>query len=252
MEIQYIGEELFFANFGNALIALSFAGSLLAAIAYYFTFKKPLEEKPWRTMARYSFLIHSLSIIGIFGILYYLIFNHRFEYYYVWQHSSTTLPVNYIFASFWEGQEGSFLLWAFWHVVLSGFLIWRGGQWEAPVMVTISLVQVFLTSMVLGINIFDYTIGTNPFTLLREHPDMASLPFVQMPDYIQRISDGRGLNPLLQNYWMVIHPPTLFLGFAATIITFAFAIAGLLTGKVREWIQPALPWTFFGIMILGT
>lgn len=185
-------------------------------------------------------------------VLYYLILNHRFEYYYVWEHSSTILPQRYIFACFWEGQEGSFLLWTFWHTILSLFIIRKAGEWEAPVMTIISMVQIFLCSMVLGIYFFGHKIGTNPFTLLREHPDMANLPFIKMPDYLSKIEDGRGLNPLLQNYWMVIHPPTLFLGFAATVVPFAFALAGLIRGKVNEWISPALPWAFFGVMILGT
>ncbi|MBL0341940.1 MAG: cytochrome c biogenesis protein CcsA [Bacteroidetes bacterium] len=252
MEIQYVGEQLIFGKIGNLLIALSFTGALLAGIAYYLSFKKPLEESIWKKLARTSYLLHSFSVLSIFGLLYYLIFNHRFEYYYIWQHSSTTLPWKYIFASFWEGQEGSFLLWTFWHVILSFFIIKKGGTWEAPVMVTICLVQAFLISMVLGITIFDFKIGTNPFVLLRDHPDMANLPFIQMPDYLQKLADGRGLNPLLQNYWMVIHPPVLFLGFASTLIPFAFAMAGLMTGRIKEWTISATPWSFFGIMALGT
>ncbi|MFI5219454.1 MAG: cytochrome c biogenesis protein CcsA [Bacteroidia bacterium] len=249
--MQYIGEQLIWGKIGNLLIVLGFTGALLSCIAYFFSTKNPL-EKSWKNLARISFFIHTFSIAGIFVVLYYLILNHRFEYYYVWQHSSTSLPQRYIFACFWEGQEGSFLLWTFWHTILSLVIIRKSGEWEAPVMMIITMVQVFLCSMVLGIFVFDFKIGTNPFTLLRENPDFINLPFVQMPDYLQRIDDGRGLNPLLQNYWMVIHPPTLFLGFATTVIPFAFAMGGLITGKFKEWIKPSLPWTFFGVMILGT
>ena len=148
MNIEYIGEALVFGKIGNLLIALAFTGALLAAISYYFGYKNPLEEASWKKVARSAYFIHSISVISIFIVLYYLIFNHRFEYYYVWQHSSKALPWQYIFASFWEGQEGSFLLWTFWHVVLSWFIIKKGGTWEAPVMVTICLVQAFLISMV--------------------------------------------------------------------------------------------------------
>ena len=70
-----------------------------------------------------------------------------------------------------------------------------------------------------------------------------------MPDFIPE--DGTGLNPLLQNYWMVIHPPMLFLGFALTVVPFSFAVAGMLRGKLKEWIRPALPWAQFATMILG-
>ncbi|MEO5571318.1 MAG: cytochrome c biogenesis protein CcsA [Bacteroidia bacterium] len=249
--MQYQGEQLIFGKIGNALIVLAFVCALLSCIAYYFSNKNPL-DKSWKNIARSAFFVHTLSVIGIFSVLYYLILNHRFEYYYVWEHSSTILPPKYIFACFWEGQEGSFLLWTFWHTMLSMFIIRKGGEWEAPVLMIVSMVQVFLCSMVLGIYFFGYKLGTNPFTLLRDHPDMANLPFIKMPDYLSKIEDGRGLNPLLQNYWMVIHPPTLFLGFASTVIPFAFAMAGLIRGKVTEWIKPVLPWTFFGVMILGT
>lgn len=252
MNIEYIGEALVFGKIGNLLIALAFAGALLGAASYYFGYKNPLEEASWKKVGRIAHLVHSFSVISIFIVLYYIIFNHRFEYYYVWQHSSRALPWQYIFASFWEGQEGSFLLWTFWHVILSFFIIKKGGTWEAPVMVTICLVQAFLMSMVLGVTILGYKIGTNPFVLLREHPDMANLPFIKMPDYLQKIDDGRGLNPLLQNYWMVIHPPVLFLGFASTLIPFAFAMAGLMKGKLKEWTEVTIPWSFFGIMSLGT
>lgn len=248
--MNYIGEQLIFGQIGNALVALSFTGALLAAVSFFISFRTG--DDGWKKIARASFAVHSISVIGIFALLYYLIFNHRFEYYYVWQHSSMSLPAEYIFSCFWEGQEGSFLLWSFWHIVLSWVIIFRSGEWEAPVMTTVSLVQAFLASMVLGVYVAGVKIGSNPFLLLREHPDMAKLPFVQFEDYLQRISDGRGLNPLLQNYWMVIHPPTLFLGFASTLIPFAFALGALMSrNKITLWIRPALPWVFFSIMSLG-
>jgi cytochrome c-type biogenesis protein CcmF len=252
MDIQYIGEHLWFGKLGQALTVLAFVSAALASLSYFYSTREALPVNPWRKLARLSFGIHSFSVISIFGLLFYLIYNHYFEYYYVWHHSSTLLPVQYIFACFWEGQEGSFLLWMFWHIVLSWFVIRKGGEWEAPVLSVVAIVQVFLASMVLGVYVFGYRIGSDPFILLRDDPEMAKLPFVSMPDYLSRITDGRGLNPLLQNYWMVIHPPTLFLGFAATLFPFAYAVAGLWRRKTSEWVKPALPWTFFGIMILGT
>ena len=121
MEIQYIGEQLIFGKIGNAFIALAFTGALLAAFSYLFSFsRRDEEEKAWRNIARTSFLIHSISVAGIFALLYYLFFNHRFEYYYVWQHSSTILPHEYIFASFWEGHP--IVIGEFFIVYYAGFL----------------------------------------------------------------------------------------------------------------------------------
>ena len=253
MEINYQGEHLGYGQFGNLLIIFSFTAALLSSLAYLFSFKRKNDlSSTWLTLARTSFAIHGLSVISIVVLIYYLIHGHFFEYYYIWQHSNSVLPVKYMWACLWEGQEGSFLIWTFWHVILSIVIIWRAGKWEAPVMFTMMIIQTFLASMLLGLEMKGIKIGSNPFILLRNHPDFANLPFIHMPDYLSKIKDGRGLNPLLQNYWMVIHPPTLFLGFAATAVPFCYAIGGLISGKAKEWIQPALPWTFFGVMILGT
>ncbi len=249
--ITYIGEHLWIGYIGNAFIYLSLLSALLSAVGYYFNSKEILTSE-WKNFARINFSIHSFSIIGIAGTLFFMLFNHFYEYSYVWQHSNNSMPMEYILSCFWEGQEGSFLLWAFWNMVLGNILRKTiDEKWEAPTMAVFALVQVFLASMLLGIFIGDYKLGTNPFILLRENPEFANLPFIQIPDYLSKL-DGRGLNPLLMNYWMTIHPPTLFLGFSSTLVPFAFAIAGLWKKDFTTWQKPALVWTFFSIMILGT
>jgi cytochrome c-type biogenesis protein CcmF len=250
--MEYIGEHLWIGKLGNVFVILSFAFALLAAISYFFAAKENDETTAWKHLARLAFRLHGVSVFGIVATLFVMLQNHYFEFEYVWHHSSKEMPLRYILSCFWEGQEGSFLLWTFWHVVL-GFILQRSAKkFEAPVMATISLVQVFLASMLLGVFIFDHRIGSNPFTvLLREHPDFANIPIFTNPNYLEKL-DGRGLNPLLQNYWMTIHPPTLFLGFALTVVPFAYGIAGLWKKQYTEWIKPALPWAFLGVMILGT
>lgn len=249
--MEYVGEHLWPGKIGNFFVILSFVSALVATAFYFLSTRNPLDTS-YKKLARASFLTHSLSVFGIVGTLFYMLFNHMFEYHYVWQHSNRAMDMKYIFSCFWEGQEGSFLLWIVWHVVLGLVLLRTAKAWEPPVMAVVSLVQVFLGTMLLGIYFGDTTVGSNPFTVLtRNHPDFVNLPFVSNPNYLATL-DGRGLNPLLQNYWMTIHPPTLFLGFAATLIPFAYGIAGLWTKRYIEWQKPALPWTFFGIMILGT
>lgn len=268
MEIQYTGEHLLPGYLGNFFIVLSFVASLLATVSYYYASKSSFffpngavpqgakresatDGGAWKKLARISFYIHSASVILIVATLFFMLLNHYYEYYYVWQHSNNEMPLRYIFSCFWEGQEGSFLLWSFWHVVLGNILIRTSADWETPVMTVFSSVQIFLSSMLLGIYFGDYNIGSNPFTvLLREHPDFFNAPIFQNPGYLTQI-DGRGLNPLLQNYWMTIHPPTLFLGFALTLVPFSFAISGLWKKRFTEWLSPALPWAFIGIAILG-
>jgi cytochrome c-type biogenesis protein CcmF len=251
MEINYIGEHLLPGQLGHFFIVLGFVAALVAAIAYFFAARENEDSISWRNIGRAAFSVHSFSVLGMVGMLLYLLYNHCFEYHYIWQHSNTEMPMKYILSSFWEGQEGSFLLWLFWHMVLGMVLMFTSKKWEAPVMAVFALVQAFLVSMLLGTQLLEFRFGSNPFVLMRDHPDFMNLPFMQNASYLTNL-DGRGLNPLLQNYWMTIHPPTLFLGFASTLVPFAFAIAGLWKRQYTKWLKPALPWTYFGIMILGT
>jgi cytochrome c-type biogenesis protein CcmF len=246
--IDYVGERLWAGQLGNAFVVLSFCAALLSFVTFYLSFKNTAFIK----LARLAFNTHVFAVIGIAGTLFFMLFNHYFEYQYVWQHSNTDMNMKYILSCFWEGQEGSFLLWTFWNMVL-GLVLKRqlkDGDWEAPVMTVFALVQVFLASMILGIYFGDYKVGTNPFLLLHDHPDFANAPFLQNANYLAKLN-GRGLNPLLMNYWMTIHPPTLFLGFASTLVPFAFAIAAFWNKKYNDWQKIALPWTYFGILVLG-
>lgn len=441
---------------GNFFASLAFASAFVSMISLFLAEReKGQEKKSWERLGFASFGIHAISIVGIISTLFYLIYTHQYEFHYVWSHSSNELPVHYMISCFWEGQEGSFLLWCFWHAVL-GMIIMRTvkPEWKGLVLGVIAGVEVILSSMVLGIYVggswvygiylllglvplayltyryaktyfathskaeltsllglwgsliiipfvltkvvtwlvefaisveppfillyfvfsiatayfaltffdkklvnkdtggkghifyngnfilstlivglgslilllkgdtnyfsalfsrnileegisFDWVIfallqswipvafytlltttykqggygkqikvgeilaglgvmtlaiivgsfdvstwkvGSSPFLLLKEaFPD--NPVYATNPDFIP--TNGKGLNSLLQNYWMVIHPPTLFLGFASTVVPFAFVIAGLIRGQYREWIRPATPWTLFSVMILG-
>lgn len=249
--MEYVGEHWWIGRIGHFLVILSFVSALLAAVSYWWDVRK--SKSGWATVGRWSFRIHSLSVLGIIASLFVMLIGQYFEYDYVWKHSNTAMPMEYIFSCFWEGQEGSFLLWLFWHAVLGNILIFTARIWESPVMAIFSIVQVFLSSMLLGIYILDYKMGSSPFVLIRELPENIGLPWTQMSNYLSfpQFQDGRGLNPLLQNYWMTIHPPTLFLGFSATLVPFAYAIAGIWTRQYREWIKPGLPWAYFAVGIFG-
>ncbi len=250
MDVQYIGENLLPGKLGHAFVILSFIASLFAFIAYSFSSAKvENQELSWKRLGRIAFWIHGLSVIGIVVTLFFIIYFHYYEYFYAWSHASRALPTHYIVSAFWEGQEGSFLLWTFWHIVIGLVLMYSAKNWEAPVMAVVSLAQVALSSMLIGVYVLEYKIGSSPFILLREAMEA---PIFAQANYLEFITDGNGLNPLLQNPWMVIHPPVLFLGFASTIVPFAFALAGLYKRDYSGWITPALPWTLFGVMILGT
>lgn len=240
----------FVGDLGHFFVILSFITSLIAFFSYLKATTSSLEKKAWELNGKVAFYIHTLSVIGITIALFIIIANHYFEYHYAFNYSDTKLPTHYLISTFWNGQEGSFLLWMIWQAILGVILIHTNRFWEAPVMTVFAIVQAFLASMILGVVIpgLDLKIGSSPFILLRD--TMPDAPVFKMqPDFIPK--EGNGLNPLLQNYWMVIHPPTLFLGFAATLIPFSFCLAGLWLKKYSDWIRPALPWAIFAAGILG-
>lgn len=255
LSIQYIGEHLFPGQLGHFSIVFAFVSSLLAAFAFYMATRlrnQPEEALRWKQIGRVSYLAHGAAVFTVIGMLFYVMVNQYYEYQYVWAHVNEDLDFKYIFSAFWEGQEGSFLLWMFWHVVLGILLMFSAKEWEAPVLTTMSLAQVVIGSMILGLYIGfgeeAVRVGSNPTLLLRNVMDA---PVFSNPEYLSLIQ-GNGLNPLLQNYWMTIHPPTLFLGFASTIIPFGYAMGGLMTGDHKGWLKPVLPWALFSGAMLGT
>ncbi|MEZ4824755.1 MAG: hypothetical protein R3C61_00460 [Bacteroidia bacterium] len=332
---------------GELFASAAFAGALVATLAFFLAEKYTGEEKKnWEKLGKGGFLVHAGSIFGIIVTLFYLIYTHKYQYHYVWSHSSNELPVYYMISCFWEGQEGSFLLWCFWHSVLGLILLFRNSPWRNLVVGVMASIELVISSMLLGVYVaeswvsgiflllallsggylawqfifrrdslpFDglfhlasvvmtlgfsillfrgqlgagskyifwgtgggyddivfavfgkmilaymifavlyvirvakdekiaiaevlaavvlagivfvgmvtepsfWKLGSTPFSTLKSvFPD--NPVYAQNPDFIP--TNGNGLNPLLQNYWMVIHPPTLFLGFASTVSRICF------------------------------
>ena len=150
-------------NFGQLFVIIAFVSALVAAFSFYKSVViDDLHKKGWMTYAQGAFYVHAVAVISIVFCLYYIVYNHYFEYHYAWSHSSLQLPVHYMISCFWEGQEGSFLLWTFWNVVLGMIILNTNKVWKGPVMSIFALIQVFLTSMILGL-----TCGRGVFTSYR-------------------------------------------------------------------------------------
>lgn len=247
--MEYIGEQLLPGQIGHFFVVLSFVAALFSAFSYFMATKMEADAgyPGWLRLGRYGFLFHGLSTFGVIIALFYILTGKLYEYQYAWANVSDDLPFKYVFSAFWKEQQGSFLLWSFWHIVLGMVLILKSGKWESAVMAVIALAEAIIASMILGLYFGDFRLGASPFDLLR---DVMDAPIFAQADYLEKVK-GNGLNPLLQNYWMTIHPPTLFLGFASTIVPFAFAIAGLWKKEHKEWLKPALNWALFSGAILG-
>jgi cytochrome c-type biogenesis protein CcmF len=242
----------FVGDLGHFFVITSFVAAIASAFCYYRSNAVALlvAKQLWASNGTFAFYVHVFSVLGICVTLFVIIANHYFEYHYAYSYSDKKLPTHYLISTFWNGQEGSFLLWLLWQALLGIVLIHTNRFWRAPVMTIFSLVQAFLASMILGVvlPLIDFKIGSSPFILLRESMQNAPI-FKSNPEFVP--NDGNGLNPLLQNYWMVIHPPTLFLGFACTLVPFSYCIAGLWLKRYKEWVRPALPWSLFGAAVLG-
>jgi cytochrome c-type biogenesis protein CcmF len=255
MDIQFVGEHLRPGQLGHFFVITSFVASLFSAFSYFRAVRmeqlSPQGSRSWQLLGRGGFVLHTAAVIGIFSALFYIIEQHLFEYHYAWEHSSLSLPPKYLLSCFWEGQQGSFMLWTFWHCVLGLVVMNTSKALETRTMAIIALVQVCLATMILGFYIGpNIQVGSTPFMLLRHN--MQGAPIFAMANYMDFVRDGNGLNVLLQNYWMVIHPPVLFLGFAATLIPFAYCIAAMWKGEYTTFVKPTIAWSLFNGAVLGT
>ncbi len=165
--------------------------------------------------------VFALTMIASIGIIVAFM-TDDFQYWYIYNYSSLELDPFFKFSGLWAGQRGSLLFWALNLAFFSSLAVWfnrnKNREFMPYVVGTLLTVLAFFLLITLFI--------TPPFEKLAFTPP-----------------DGRGLNPQLQNYWMTIHPPTLYLGFTAFTVPFAFAIAALLSGRLdSRWIQLTRKW----------
>ncbi|MDW8289141.1 MAG: cytochrome c biogenesis protein CcsA [Armatimonadota bacterium] len=211
------------AEWGSLIIYLGLASALAATVLFAMSAKQP-QTILW---ARRAYALATASAVTAFVLLIALCLRSDFRVVYVANFSSSDLPWYYKLSSAWAGQEGSFLLWAFWTALLGLLLIRRLQQYEPLTMAVYSSILAFLMAILTK---------QSPFLLY---------PPSEVPE------EGMGLNPLLQNPWMAIHPPTIFVGFAALAIPFAIAVAALLRKDWDGWAKIALPYVLLCWVTLG-
>jgi cytochrome c-type biogenesis protein CcmF len=207
-------------NVGEVLLR----SGLVAAIASAALHVSALRGRPSRA-GSWAFAIHAGLMIAALVLLGALFLGHRFEYTYVAQFSSRLLSPALTLAALWAGQEGSILLWVAFGALIGLALLRQPGALARPALFFVSLAQIALLSL-LAVK--------SPFATTAHAP-----------------ADGQGLNPLLEDPWMVVHPPVLFLGYAALLVPYALAAAALVRGEYREWNRMTWPWALFGVVTLG-
>ncbi|HOP07213.1 MAG TPA: cytochrome c biogenesis protein CcsA [candidate division Zixibacteria bacterium] len=207
---------------GELLIILAFAFNLLAGVAYFLVARG---RDQWESLARLAYGIFVGSVAASVALLFYLFFSHNFAFKYVFEYSDSSLPLGYLISSFWGGQEGTYLLWLFFNS-LFGFLILKfGHQYRHYAMAVMASVNAFFIFILMRLS---------PFALMDFLPP-----------------DGAGLNELLQDPWMVIHPPTMFSGYSIAAVPFAIAMAALIRNDYSRWMKTALPWVGITALALG-
>ena len=169
----------------------------------------------------------AVSLFGFtaiaFGCLTYAFVTDDFSLNYVAQHSNSRLPVYYKVTAVWGGHEGSFLLWG---LMLS--------LWTVAVAIFSSGIPRVMVARVLSV-LGMVAIGFYLFMLLTSNPFDSMLPFFPV--------DGRDLNPLLQDFGMIIHPPMLYMGYVGFSVAFAFAVSALISGQLDStWARWSRPW----------
>src|SRR5262245_16847196 len=177
-----------------------------------------------------AFAVFGLVLLAVVILLRSLL-THDFSLEYVAAYSSSTLPTNYVVAALWGGQKGSLLFWTFMLSLFTTIVLWQNRERNRElipwVTATLMTVAVFFLGLV--------TFITDPFERL-------PTPAVE----------GADLNPLLQNYWMMIHPPSLYTGYVSASVPFAFAMAALVTGRLGDqWIRSTRRWALFSWFFLS-
>jgi cytochrome c-type biogenesis protein CcmF len=165
------------------------------------------------------------------AVLLYLLATEQFQFQYVHDYTSSELPLIYKLTAFWAGNSGSLLLWSFFltmYTVMVVFSKKMKGNPMVPYIASIMLANVIFFFFILGF-------VAKPFVLLDEVP-----------------IEGKGLNPMLQNPGMILHPVTLYLGYVGLAVPFAFAMAALILRNMDDfWIKMTRRWTILAWMFLS-
>lgn len=228
--LSRVAGETTFPLFGTSLLL---GVMLLASYTFATALAAGRSGRPRTLQAARFGAYGTVALIGVTVLcLAYAFVSHDFRLRYVAHYSDRSMSLAYLLTALWGGQDGSLLWWLFLLSLYIGSCLYSTGkkhlELQPYVIATLMAVVVFFcVLMAFAANPFSTSIaGTRP--------------------------DGEGLNPLLQNFYMIIHPPSLYVGFVGCTVPFAFAVAALVTGRLdHEWIVACRKWTLFAWLFLG-
>ncbi len=220
------------ATLGHWLILLAMLGCVLNIGATAFSYHPAAQSKvaQWRETSHNAAFVTWAFVAAACSLLIFAFLTNNFALAYVWENSSRAQPLPFKISALWGGQGGSLLLWTF-VLATYGILVSRGGRKTGEALSPIA------TSVMCAVTLFFaglVAFAASPWMLMEQVPQ-----------------DGRGMNPLLQNYWMQIHPPTLYTGYVGCTVPFAFAVAALFLRKFDEaWVSLIRRWVLFTWIVL--
>lgn len=215
--------------FGTMLIVSGVTMALLASVSYLLVTLGKTGALPYARWGVYLTLGATLSVVASLIVLF---LSGRYDIKYVNDYTDNAATLFFKIASIWAGQPGSFVIWTLWGTICAALLVRRTRHFEPYVLSIFMFIQAALLLFMLVRNPFVPNLDPATNTILNP-------------------ADGKGLNPLLHNFWMIIHPPILFWGFALSAVPFSFALAGLWRRDYDTWIVRAMPWTIAAWSFLG-
>jgi cytochrome c-type biogenesis protein CcmF len=219
-------------NIGNIILSTAL---MLTAASVFFMIRSLYDEKKSFLAGQRIFYITGILILFAVLILFSSFMNNEFQYAYVFNNSSKSMPVAYKIAALWAGNEGSFLIWLL-ILNICGIIAIRKIDAFTPIVLTsVMIAQIFIIVILLVKSPFSYIWNFFP----------GNFKIGEIP------GDGTGMNPLLMDPWMIAHPPVLFLGYASSTIPFGYAIASLIKGEYDLWVKKSYPWIVFSMLTLG-
>ncbi|MDH3889799.1 MAG: cytochrome c biogenesis protein CcsA [candidate division Zixibacteria bacterium] len=207
---------------GELLILCAFGMNLLIGFSF---FRAARGHHSADGLARKSYHTFMICATAALVYLFYLFLSHNYAIGYVNEYSDSTLGFWLMLSAVWAGQEGSYLLWLFLSAAFGYVILRWGGLYRNWAMVVYSAINLFFLFILVKLS---------PFAMIDHVPP-----------------DGMGLNPLLQDFWMVIHPPVIFVGYASAGVPFALCLAALITNKYADWGRQIFPWVAVTALMIG-